>query len=111
MTIDWTSEKYQELTVGHSKLVFRIQLSSREIELVSLRTPQKNRGQGSAREALLGFLAETSLRGFSVWLCASPLDKRTNLARLVRFYQSCGFEFTGKACNMAGDPILRHSPI
>jgi len=44
--------------------------------------------------------------GFELSIWASPLNKRTKLARLVRFYQSLGFRLTGKVINQAGEPEL-----
>lgn len=75
-------------------------------EVISVRTPQAKRGGGSARRALEIFLAEADKRGVSVKLQASPLDKKTHLDKLVRFYQSLGFELTGRKINAVGDPEM-----
>ena len=80
------------------------------VEVQSVRTPATARGQGSARAAMLALLAETDAAGLAVTLCASPLDKRTHLGKLVAFYQSLGFTLTGRACNMAGDPMMVRRP-
>jgi predicted GNAT superfamily acetyltransferase len=108
--IDWTPGKYQELQLGHTKLVYLRMEPPYEhlVELVSVRTPVAKRRQGSAREALSFFLNAAAREGLSVTLCASPLDKRTKISKLVSFYQSLGFVLTGRSCNMAGDPEMEY---
>lgn len=75
-------------------------------EIISVRTPQAKRGNGSARRALEAFLREADERGFLVGLWSSPLDKKTDGRRLFGFYKSLGFEPTGKKINAVGDPEM-----
>lgn len=79
-------------------------------EIISVRTPQAKRGKGSARQALAKFIEEADARGLTVKLQASPLDKKTNLGKLVEFYKSLGFVLTGKTINPAGDPEMVRQP-
>jgi hypothetical protein len=73
------------------------------VHLISLRTPIKLRGKGLARKAMEAFL-----RGHHkpVFLEASPLDRKTSLALLVKFYMSLGFVCTGRKINPCGDPEM-----
>lgn len=86
----------------------RISLDARSdhIVLSSVRTPQAKRGKGSARAALQALVAQADREGVTLAGGASPLDGRTRLGPLVRFYQSLGFQLTGRAINPAGDPEL-----
>jgi hypothetical protein len=81
----------------------------KEVSISSLRTPQRKRGLGSARSAMVEFLNETDAAGLSVGLLASPLDKTTKPSRLVNFYETLGFEKTGRS-NAAGDPYMIRRP-
>lgn len=106
--IDWDSSKYQDVKLGTTTLSFKIE--GAQIELVSVRTPQRHRNKGSARAALSAFLKAAKEKGFSVELCAAPLDQTTKERKLIAFYKSLGFENTGNACNRVGDPIMRYNP-
>lgn len=93
----------------------RISLDARSDHIVisSVRTPQAKRGKGSARAALQALVAQADREGVTLAGGASPLDGRTRLGPLVRFYQSLGFQLTGRAINPAGDPELvrpAHTP-
>lgn len=74
--------------------------------VVSLRTDLKSLGSGSARRAMEQLCTAADQTGFELSIWASPLNKRTNLARLIRFYKSLGFRLTGKIINQAGEPEL-----
>lgn len=74
--------------------------------IASVRTPRAKRGHGSARAAMERFLGEADWRGVSVKLECSPLDSRTSLPRLFRFYESLGFAPTGRLINPAGEPEM-----
>lgn len=78
----------------------------RSAHVISLRTRHKRLGNGSARLAMEQLCLAADRAGFELSIWASPLNKRTNLARLVRFYQSLGFRLTGKIINQAGEPEL-----
>ncbi len=97
--------------VGNSVVVYKVHEDDK-VALCSIRTPIRKRGKGSGRAALRAFLAAVDKQGVpEVWLGASPLDKRTYLGRLVQFYQSEGFEMTGRSYNPAGDPeMVRRKP-
>ena len=95
--------------VGDSTLIYGVGKDN-TAELISIRTPQNKRGVGSARAALQAFADEADARGITVKLAASPLDKRTHQGDLVRFYQSLGFEMTGRKINPAGDPEMVRKP-
>jgi ribosomal protein S18 acetylase RimI-like enzyme len=82
------------------------------IHIISIRTKSRERNKGSARVALTQLLNDLDVQyGLPISLEASPLDKRTDLGRLVRFYESLGFKCTGKFANPACDPVMvRPSP-
>lgn len=101
--------RYHDFQVGGSL----VQYVAREdhVYVASLRTKNKEQRKGSARAAMTAFLALTDAARLPVRLDASPLTKAVSLGRLVRFYQSLGFELTGKRVNMAGHPsMLRMVP-
>lgn len=93
--------------IGTATLVFDIQGDT--ISLSSVRVSQTNRGKGAARNALVSLLAEADKRKLKVKLLASPLDRRTNLRKLVQFYKNVGFVVIGIG-NPAGDPIMIRQP-
>lgn len=105
LAFDLFAPGYARARVGDTQLVWKHE--GDHVELVSVRTPAKARRHGAARAALQQLLAATDAAGLPVQLCASPLDAKTQLGRLVRFYLSLGFQPTGRRCNPAGDPILR----
>ena len=57
------------------------------------------------------FCEEADALGIPIRLEASPLTKKVNRARLVAFYESLGFEKTGRTINPAGDPELVRLPV
>ena len=76
-------------------------------EIYSVRTPNAKRGSGSAREAMEAILPQLRDEGAtSVKLVSSPLDAKTNPAKLKSFYESLGFRGTGETANIAGDPVM-----
>lgn len=80
------------------------------LKIFSLRTPQSKRGQGSATEAMNQIVQRADESGIPIKLDASPLDKKTSLNKLVKFYQKFGFETTGEKVNMLGDPVMIRTP-
>lgn len=78
-----------------------------EIHVASVRVPRGERNKGHADRGMATFLEQVDRVGLEVALLASPLDKRTRLDRLVAFYLRHGFELTGRAGNLAGDPVMR----
>lgn len=103
------SNKYKTVKFWDSTIIYEVPEHG-NVDLVSLRTPTRIRGNGSARVAMAAFLSATDKHGLTVELGASPLDARTKLSRLVQFYQSMGFELTGEHINMAGDPLMIRHP-
>ena len=63
-------------------------------------------GKGIAAE----FLAEADRLGAVVRLAASPLDDRTNLRKLIAFYERHGFQRNGARANQLGHPIMERKP-
>ncbi len=80
------------------------------VDIGSIRTELKALGTGSARDALVAFCKEADAGRITLTLGASPLNKKTSLGRLVKFYQSVGFELTGKSINMLGEPLMIRYP-
>ena len=98
----------QEQKIGNARIVYQMQRSG-NVELGSIRVPHKHRGKGEAKTAIREFLSGTDKAGKTVELLASPLDRKTNVTKLVKFYQSEGFKLTGKT-NYAGEPKMVRSP-
>jgi hypothetical protein len=80
------------------------------LKIFSLRTPQSKRGQGSATEAMNQIVQRADEAGIPIKLDASPLDKKTRLDKLVKFYQKFGFELTGEKVNALGEPVMIRNP-
>jgi predicted GNAT family N-acyltransferase len=59
------------------------------VHLLKLEVQHEERGQGKAREAMRQFVERFSDRRLT--LDAIPLDRLTDLRRLVQFYHSFGF--------------------
>jgi predicted GNAT family acetyltransferase len=96
--------------IGRTTIIYGVASDSASVEVDSVRTPTKHRGQGSARAAMQALLQETDKRGMTVRLVSSPLDKRTSDAKLEAFYHSLGFRRTGKTANIVGDPWMERKP-
>ena len=86
--------KVQQKDIDGVSIVYQMQ-SNGNVQLSSIRVKHKDRKMGKARSAIIEFLRETDNAGKSVELLASPLDSKTNLSKLVAFYQSVGFEIVG----------------
>lgn len=95
-----------DLKIGRSTILFHIDHDKRLIHISSIRVPQTARRKGEATRALRHVLALADQLGYDTRLDASPLDKRTSLGRLVRWYQSHGFEMTGQSVNVLGHPKM-----
>ena len=80
------------------------------VEVASVRTPQAKRGSGSARAALQALVQQADAQGVTLKLDASPLDRKTKGDKLVKFYESLGFQRTGRSNNAAGDPEMIREP-
>ena len=93
---------------GPATILFYVDDRERLVEIASLRVPQSARGVGAGRAALQYALAIADGLHYRTTLLASPLDKRTSLGRLVRFYMSEGFELTGRS-SAAFHPFLERA--
>lgn len=106
---DWTpGGGSREVKLNGATLIYGVSADS--AEAISLRVATKSLKQGAARAILARFCEEADRHGKTLTLAASPLNKSTKLGRLVAFYQSLGFELTGRAINPAGDPAMIRRP-
>ena len=96
-----------EARVGPATILFYVDDRERLVEIASLRVPQKARGVGAGRAALQYALAVADDLHYRTTLLASPLDKRTSLGRLVRFYMSEGFDLTGRSSSAFHPYLVR----
>lgn len=60
-------------------------------EIISIKTPAAQRGQGHARRALEALVARADAQGITLFLSAEPMEKGVSKAQLVAFYKSLGF--------------------
>lgn len=95
-----------ELTVGRARVVFHVDHDKDLIYIASIRVPGTVRRKGEGERAIRHVLALADSLHYDTRLDASPLDKRTSLGRLVRWYQRHGFEMTGQAVNPRGHPRM-----
>lgn len=98
----------REQKIGDSRISYTFDGEMAHIS--SIRTPATKRNKGSARAAMTQFLREADALGIPVKLESSPLDKRTKDRRLLGFYESLGFESTGRTINAVGDPEMIRQP-
>ena len=92
--------------LGPSTMSYTIHHPEKFIDVGSVRTPEKHRGQGHASHLMQHINKKADEMGYDVKLLASPLDKKTKLNRLIQFYEKHGYELTGKKGNPAGDPEM-----
>lgn len=104
-----TTGKVLYFKVENTTIAYSIWDQDNSVLLQSIRTPNRFRGQGSARRALTEFLKQTDLQKLPVDLGASPLDHRTKISRLIAFYTEMGFQLTGKTINALGHPEMRRT--
>lgn len=100
---------YIDEKIGNSTISYKIN-DDGFLEIASIRTPQSKRGQGSASNLMEELTKKADEVGIPMILGASPLDKKTQLNRLVEFYKKYGFEPTGKKINLAGEPEMVRYP-
>ena len=93
----------RECKIGDTTIVYGY---DGQVHLFSVSTPVSKRHKGSARKALQHFLKVTDENHLTVVLEASPLDRSTNVTKLVDFYSSLGFKKTGKTINPMLDPEM-----
>lgn len=95
-----------ETKLGPSTASFTIHHPDKYIDIGSVRTPEKQRGGGHASKLMEYLHAKADELGYDTKLLASPLDKKTKLDKLVKFYQKHGYELTGAKGNAAGEPEM-----
>lgn len=109
MAFDWTpGGPSRTLVLNGATLIYEVTATG--AEAISLRVSAKAKGTGAARAILARFCHEADLMSLPISLGASPLNKKTQLGRLVRFYQSLGFVLTGRTINAAGEPLMIREP-
>jgi GNAT superfamily N-acetyltransferase len=95
---------FQDIKLGHATASYAIK--NGVMEIYSVRVPQRYRRQGQAKAIMQHLIKIAEQKIIPIKLLASPLDKRTNTNKLVRFYQQFGFKLTGKTGNLMGDPWM-----
>jgi len=80
------------------------------VELMSLRVPQKYRGQGYAKSILFEFTKWLDEQGLKSTLGASPLDKKTHPEKLEQLYSGFGYVPTGRYINPVRDKEMKRYP-
>lgn len=87
---------------GAASLIYAVYESY--VKIMSLRTTIKGRGRGEATALMNEFIDAVADK--PIFLDCSPLDRKTNTDRLIKFYMSFGFRRTGKTVNAYGDPEM-----
>ena len=102
-----------ETKFGPSKASYTIHHPDKVIDIGSVRTPEKERGKGHASKMMNYLHEKADELGYDTKLLASPLDKKTKLEQLVKFYKKHGYELTGEKGNQAGEPemIRKHKKL
>jgi GNAT superfamily N-acetyltransferase len=77
--------------VGKTELTYGIDRTGETGELVLVKTPPADRGQGEARRAMEAFINNADTQGTTLFLNADPMDKGVSKTGLERFYRSLGF--------------------
>lgn len=95
-----------ETKLGPTSASFTIHHPEKYIDLGSIRTPEKHRGSGHASKMIEYLHNKADELGYDTKLLASPLDKKTKLDKLIKFYEKHGYELTNKKGNQAGDPEM-----
>jgi len=80
------------------------------VELQSLRVPQKYRRKGYAKAILSEFTKWLDKEGFSSSLGASPLDKKTSPQMIENMYSNFGYKPTGGYINPVRDKEMKRNP-
>jgi len=80
------------------------------VELQSLRVPQKYRRKGYAKAILSEFIKWLDKEGFSSSLGASPLDKKTSPQMLENMYSNFGYSPTGGHINPVMHKKMKRDP-
>lgn len=98
-------DTYPEIMDGGVTIM--LSMKGMALHIVSIATAVKSRRQGKARLAMERLLSAADVSGIEeIKIYASPLNKATNRFRLIKFYESLGFQFEGRYINPAFDPEL-----
>lgn len=90
--LDWTpggGSKTAE--IGKTSIDYGISRDGKTGEVIMVKTPKADRGQGSARAAMEQMTGEADQRGTTLFLNSDPMDKGVSKPRLDAFYKSLGF--------------------
>lgn len=91
-SFDWTpGGGSKSVTVGKTTIDYGIAKDGKSGEVILVKTPAAERGEGSAREAMQQFVAEADRRGTTLFLNSDPMDKGIKKSGLDDFYKSLGF--------------------
>jgi len=96
--------------IGEARAWFYVDHDKGLVDLSSVRVPTKQRGKGYAKKALEYVTSIADELGYSARLAASPLDRKTRTADLVKLYEKFGFKTTGERVNPLGDPWMKREP-
>lgn len=88
--VDLSSPGFRSATIRDTEISYTVGTDG-SVEISMVRTPKERRGEGSAREALEAFLAETDAAGMRTVLTADPMERSVKKGGLVDFYRSLGF--------------------
>ncbi len=77
--------------IGPTAIDYGISRDGTTAEVVLVKTPKSQQGQGHARKAMEAFLQEADANGMTVFLTAEPMGKGVSKAKLTDFYRSLGF--------------------
>ena len=89
---DWTpGGGTKTAQVGKTELTYGIDRTGATGEVVLVKTPPAERGQGEARRAMEEFVDHADTQGTTLFLNADPMDKGVSKSGLDRFYRSLGF--------------------
>ncbi len=89
---DWTpGGGTKTAQVGKTEITYGIDRTGDTGEVVLVKTPPADRGQGFARTAMQQFLDHADTQGTTLFLNADPMDKGVSKGGLDRFYRSLGF--------------------
>lgn len=100
------SVERHDVTIGRADIWFYVDHDKKLVNISSIRVPQRARRSGDGTRALDYALRIADELHYETELGASPLDKKTSLGRLVRWYQKHGFVMTGQSINPLGHPKM-----
>lgn len=90
--IDWTpGGGSKTVKIGDTTIDYGISSDGKSGEVILVKTPEKLRGQGSARRAMEEILAKADENGTTLFLNSDPMGKGIRKPKLDAFYESLGF--------------------